>query len=179
MQRPHRFSAARHGQVAASEHSPLKWLLIVLILAQAACRSGTGKGQAIPLQIIEGKNHAVVAIVPVYIKDQGPFTFALDTGASQSLVDGPLAEQLDLPVVGKPEEVSGIIGSEKADLIGIDNWRAGNVSLPASRAISITLATQHPGQQGLQGLLGSDVLSQFGSITIDYAHSQLTLPSGR
>lgn len=131
-----------------------------------------GEDRVVPLIVLQGQEGGVLALVPIFIQGQGPYAFALDTGASQSLIDTPLAKQLNLPVTGPGGQVTGVTGTEQAQLVEVGQWRMGDLPLPASAAIVVDLPEPNRGT-GLAGLLGSDVLSQFGAVTIDYDHQQL------
>ncbi|MCL5257443.1 MAG: retropepsin-like domain-containing protein, partial [Chloroflexi bacterium] len=100
--------------------------------------------------------------------------FALDTGASKSVINTPVATQLGLQVVGSAGQVTGVTGSVSANLVRVPNWKAGTVSLTPSDIIELDLGGA-TGNVGLQGLLGSDVLSAYGAITVDYDHQVLIL----
>src|SRR5215471_16231077 len=63
---------------------------------------GVPKGQQrVRLRVITAKGRDTIALVPVFINGRGPYPFALDTGASQSLIDSGLARTLGLRKVGK------------------------------------------------------------------------------
>lgn len=115
-----------------------------------------------------------LALVPVTIGGHGPYLFALDTGASASVVDADIAEELSLPETGEQRPVTGIIGNQRVSLVHIGAWAAGGVTLDATDVARVDLPEPDRGQ-GLQGLLGSDVLSSFGSIRIDYDNARLHL----
>ena len=60
----------------------------------------------VPLQIVkEGKQ--VLELVPVTI-DGKFFTFALDTGASRSMIDSQVARKLAVPKAGSAGKVAGV-----------------------------------------------------------------------
>ncbi|MHB1132729.1 MAG: retropepsin-like aspartic protease, partial [Chloroflexota bacterium] len=128
----------------------------------------------IPLDVQTGFDGSVLVLVPVYIDGQGPYEFALDTGASRSLVDEDLADELNLRTVGRAQPVLGVFGAGEARLVAVDDWRLGEVDLPASRAVTLDLPGPSRGQ-GLRGLLGSDMLATFGAVTIDYEAEVLIL----
>lgn len=158
---------------------------LVLLLALAACSihigssanaSGNNNGTTVPVKIAHGQDGATLVLLPdVTINGQGPFTFALDTGASTSLIDRPLAQQLHLPQNGTPQPIAGVSGKEQAIPVKIDNWSVGKqIKLPSSTISSADLfASQR--SSGLQGLIGSDIWTQFGKITIDYNAQTLTV----
>lgn len=133
-----------------------------------------GDDLEIPLQIVEGPEDSVLALVPVLIEGKGPFSFALDTGASNSVIDEAIAEELDLEQVGEARGVTGVAGDAEAVTVQIDDWRTDGVDLGARPVIVIDLAG--PGDSaGIEGLLGSDVLSAFGAVTVDYDAGLLRL----
>jgi len=74
--------------------------------------------------------------------------------------------------VGKPIKVTGVGCSESASKVRLRNWSIGGQALPSIVATSSVIA----GANGKAfGLLGSDVVSHFGAIGLDYAHGELTL----
>jgi hypothetical protein len=126
-----------------------------------------------PLEILEGPEDSTLAFVVVHIGDAGPYSFALDTGASNSVIDRSIADDLDLEVVGEAQGVTGVVGSTEAVRVQVTDWRAGEVDLGARPIIALDL--EGAGSHGLDGLIGSDVLSEFGAITVDYSTGVLTL----
>lgn len=140
-------------------------------------RPVTGDQRVVPLQILQGPQNQTLAFVPVEINGQGPYLFALDTGASSSVVDADIAAALGLTTVSRGQPVTGVAAQTEADIVRVENWRLPGVDLPAARIASIDLPSP-AGGQGLQGLLGSDMLAGFGRITVDYDREQLLLPAG-
>lgn len=116
----------------------------------------------------------VIALVPVTIDGKGPFTFAIDTGASQSLVDSSVAKKLRVPATGNKHPVAGITNVTNVKTLRVAHWSVGGVKLPATTIVETNLPFGNA-SGGVQGLLGSDMLSQFDVITIDYAHQMLRL----
>jgi hypothetical protein len=150
---------------------------------------GTPQGeQTVHLVVLakKGAERAAFALVPVYIDGKGPFPFAVDTGASSSLLGQQLARQLKLPRSGAAKPVSGVTGSGEAFAVRVDNWRVGGVQLPPSLIDAleqqggeeeehVTPERGISGAKGPMGLLGSDVLSRYGKIAIDYDRGLLVL----
>lgn len=125
----------------------------------------------VPLRILRARDGEVLALAQVVIHGRR-FEFLIDTGSSKTLVDVALARALHLKQVGKPIKVTGVGCSEAASKVRISNWSIGGQALPNIIATKSTIA----GADGHAfGLLGSDVLSKFGTISIDYAHGALTL----
>jgi aspartyl protease len=127
--------------------------------------------QRVKLRVVTTKGRDTIALVPVWVNGRGPYPFALDTGASQSLIDTSLVRRLHLRVVGS-RPLHGITGGGKGQVVQIGNWRAGGVRLPKDTIGSFKLLD---GQSGVAGLLGSDVLSRYGKIAVDYDHDVLLL----
>lgn len=125
----------------------------------------------VPLVILKARDGEVLALARVVIHGRA-FPFLVDTGSSKTLVDVALARRLHLKQVGKPIKVTGVGCSEAASKVRISRWSIGGQALPNIIATKSTIA----GADGKAfGLLGSDVLSKFGTISIDYAHGSLTL----
>jgi hypothetical protein len=128
----------------------------------------------VPLVVIDGPQTGVLAFVPVYINDEGPFDFALDTGASRSVIDADVVEQLGLRTSGSAGPAITVTGVSEARLVRIDNWRVGDVDIPINQAVTLDLPAPG-GHVNIHGLLGSDVLSTFDAITLDYDRKELVL----
>jgi hypothetical protein len=128
----------------------------------------------VPLVVLQAPDGSTLALVPVTINGQGPFRFALDTGASKSLIDATLSDQLGLKVVGNAGQVTGVTGAANAELVSVTNWQAGSVVLNQNQIIRLDLGGASGGGQ-LQGLLGSDILSTYGAIQVDYVNQILIL----
>lgn len=125
----------------------------------------------VPLQILKARDGETLALAVVRIHGRR-FPFLIDTGSSKTLVDDALAKQLHLKTVGHPIKVTGVGCSEGARKVRLSRWSIGGQALPSIVATSSVIA----GANGKAfGLLGSDVLSHFGTIGIDYVHGQLTL----
>jgi hypothetical protein len=143
--------------------------------------------RTVPLRIARNRSGGVLVFAPVYINQQGPFYFALDTGASHTVVDEQLANRLGLKETGLTGNVQGIAGAATARTVRIESWRLDQVDLspraavridlpePAGRDPFSILSGAEPLQEGPQGLIGSDLLSSFGTIAIDYEAAQLKL----
>jgi hypothetical protein len=120
----------------------------------------------------------VIALVPVTINGKGPYTFALDTGASQSLVDAAVAKELGVAKSVDTHPVAGITEVTKVRTIKVASWSVGGVKLPPTTVVEANLPFGNA-DHGVQGLLGSDMLSAFDIVTIDYEHEVLRLRARR
>lgn len=160
---------------------------IVTVVLSAACaddapgsaespdRSPRAVGE-VPLTVIERSGQTMV-LAPVSIHGQGPYMFVLDTGASASAVDDDIARELNLPRTGERQPISGVIGQDVVPVVEMRGWEVGDVRLPLTEAIVVDLDAPRSGRT-FQGLLGSDVLSDFGRITVDYERETLRLTPG-
>ncbi|MBV9335220.1 MAG: retroviral-like aspartic protease family protein [Solirubrobacterales bacterium] len=121
--------------------------------------------------VVRSRTGGTVVAAKVIIHGRA-FPFLVDTGASVTLVNPALARRLHLRRVGKPHKFCGVTGCSSARRVRLSNWSIGGQPLPSILASSSPIA----GTGGFGfGLLGSDVLSQFGAVTIDYRDKLLTL----
>jgi hypothetical protein len=143
--------------------------------------AGTPRGeQTVKIEVVATSARPIrqtLALVPVFIDGQGPLPFALDTGASRSLISATLAERLHLPARGSAGMLQGVAGAASAENFAVASWRAGAIRLPPSLIAAIGSATAGAvtRSHGPVGLLGSDVLSRYGKIAIDYDKGLLVL----
>jgi predicted aspartyl protease len=157
-------------------------LLLALLSGSAwGCSVGTvtaGSGakegqQVIHARVVSGAGGARLVLVPVYIQSRGPYDFALDTGAARSLVDSRVANQLRLPSTGTEQAVTGISGTSEATRVRVSSWRVDSVELPPTTILSLRLPSG--GGPTLDGLLGSDMLSRFQIVTVNYPAQTVTV----
>jgi hypothetical protein len=125
----------------------------------------------VPILVLHGSGGQALVIAPVSIKGRRAL-FVVDTGASASLIDKRTAKKLRLPKVGRVQHFSGVGCGGSAQPVRVSNWSLGSLRL-ASRRISSTKFAFAGGR--VVGLLGSDVLSSFGKVSIDFTHNVMTL----
>jgi len=162
---------------------PLPLLMAALVLLSVAlggCSISLGQTQTItpgngitvPIRVTR-QDGATRIEADLTIDKRGPYTFVLDTGAETSAIDASLAHDLGLPHDGPPHEVGGVGGSVEAVPVKIDSWSISSLKLPATDIDSADLSGSLSNNE--EGLLGADILSQFGTITINFTSSQLTV----
>ncbi|MGB8963452.1 MAG: pepsin/retropepsin-like aspartic protease family protein [Pseudonocardiaceae bacterium] len=127
-------------------------------------------GRRVPMTVVHSQTGGTLALVPVSLDGLEPKKFVLDTGSSSSVVDRGVAQQLSLPPVGKTHQASGVSCAATSQPVHVASWQVGAVPLFAQNVESIALPIP-----GLEGLVGSDVLYRFGTVTVDYAAGQLVL----
>jgi hypothetical protein len=113
----------------------------------------------------------------VCIGGAGPFPFVLDTGAGQSTIDAGLAARLHLPAAGATSEFAGVGCTGQAQPVSVGAWSLDGVPL-APQVLTAARLPQIGGAGEPDGLLGSDVLSRFGAVRVDFARGALVLPGG-
>jgi hypothetical protein len=110
----------------------LRFFLAVSLFAAPGCWRGAENSipsgaHEIAMVVLKGPRHETLALVPVFIGDKGPFAFALDTGASRTVVDRRIAAELGLPVAGGEVQVSGVGGNAVAQPVRVDRFSADNI----------------------------------------------------
>jgi len=131
--------------------------------------SALASGCAAPL-VLDDDNAAVVTplevgsdghvIVQAMINGQGPFRFALDTGASISVVFDTAPSQLNLdPAEGKEVAIQGMIGSGTFPVATIAELRIGSESWTNARVA--LLPADDGSSEELDGILGVDFLRRY------------------
>lgn len=93
--------------------------------------------------------------VPVFINDQGPFQFAVDTAASASVVASDLANRLHIAPAGELD-MHTVIGLERVPAVRARTLSSGALSVGEARMAVGSRA----GLIGLDGLLGLDLLAE-------------------
>jgi predicted aspartyl protease len=141
------------------------------VAAMAMGLAGGAQAQVvIPLLILKAKQGGRIALAPVEIHGHR-YLFVLDTGAEYTVINTRVARALHLRAFGKPVRSQGV-GTAVGRLVRVGNWALGPQPLPGSIAVRENL--QLP--RRVAGLLGSDVLSRFGAVLINYANGTLILP---
>lgn len=139
--------------------STLKALALTALLMTSGCASTLEEDGALAVVPYRIDKHDLI-VVEASVNQQGPFSFALDTGASISLIFDPLRDNLKLePIPGKRAIVHGAIAKGEFEVLHVDQiaidrevWiRPTIVSLPGATLSSI----------GIKGVLGVDFLRRY------------------
>lgn len=144
------------------------------LTAPTPLASTPAHGVTVPAQIRRGVQGAILVVVDVSLQGKGPYPMALDTGASLTLLDSTLTQRLGLKQAGAPEQISGVGGSQTVTPVKITQWSVGAAQLSPMTITSAPLSDLQR-SAGIVGLLGSDALSRYGAVTVDYVSSQVTL----
>ncbi len=108
--------------------------------------------------------------VDVMINGQGPFAFAVDTGADRTAISAGLAAKLKLPA-GEDVSLNGMAGIDRVRTVTIARLDVGTHHLVNVRAPALK-----DGDLGVAGLLGIDALAGH-RIVMDFDAAKLTLRS--
>jgi predicted aspartyl protease len=145
-----------------------------LRLARASDNHDENSGDATAISFTLASAEPLI-VVQAVVNGQGPFPFAVDTGAGRTVLTPELAERLNIEAT---KEVKGAGLGGQMQLIGakLDSLsltgavvRDHDVVLGAFMdTISAAVGTK------LEGIVGHNFLSQF-QLTIDYAQNRLTL----
>jgi len=99
-------------------------------------------------------------VIEAHVNDEGPFNFALDTGASISAVFDELRDELALASVpGKLVIVHGAVATGQFPLLDIDRVEVGREVWLQPRIVSLPGLTE--AGQSIDGVLGIDFLRRF------------------
>lgn len=122
-----------------------------------------------------GPNQAAI-IVPVKINGQGPYDFVLDTGATFTCVDRPLAEELKLPDWSGPLGTVVITGGEgEMGFVKMNKLEVGDTASATDLvACKLDLSRMQPPGFGIKGLVGLNFLKSY-RMTIDFERNTLRL----
>jgi hypothetical protein len=143
--------------------------------ASAGCGGASALGGGatrIPITVstVSGQ---VAEMVNVCINGRGPYPFVIDSGAGESIIDAHLAATLGLSHVGSSSEFAGVGCEGKSQPVRMKSWSVAGVPLSTQTMLAATLPDFGvPGQP--VGLFGSDVLSRFGAVRVDFAAQTLT-----
>lgn len=135
----------------------------------------TPPAQPVPVKVLRIQGEVLVG-VPAIIAGHR-YAFIVDTGAGRTDVTPSTAKELNLHVAERGLRLAGVTCSTQTNAVVLGNWQIGSVSLPTEDAVVGTLFDSGNGDQGLGGLIGGDVLSSYGTVTIDYTRQTLTLGS--
>jgi predicted aspartyl protease len=132
-------------------------------------------GGTVRLTVVYG-GYAVRAYTRVTINGRTYF-FAVDTGAARTVVTSQTASALGLPKHGATFRARSIGCAGSAQPVLISHWRLGGIPLPPTAVAesNIHLYGAKVDGQPVAGLLGSDVLRQFGRATFQFHQQRLIL----
>jgi predicted aspartyl protease len=131
------------------------------------------RGKSIPIRVVK-KVNMVVVFASVTLGGTKE-SMQIDTGASRSTLMSSLAKTLKLPSAGAAVTEKTVGCSVSTQPVTLNGARIGSTPVPTTDVLSTKQGS--PWGPRIVGLFGGDLLSTFGTITIDYKGSKLTLGS--
>lgn len=136
-----------------------EYLMLAALLALSGCARVLeldGAFAVTPYHIEPGGR----IVIDVQVNGEGPFDFALDTGASISAVFDPLRDTLAVePIPGKTVIVHGAVASGEFPLLDIERLAVGDEAWLTPRIVSLPGLTESG--ENIGGVLGVDFLQRF------------------
>ncbi|MGO8872068.1 MAG: hypothetical protein ACLQPH_11830, partial [Acidimicrobiales bacterium] len=129
----------------------------------------------IPLEVTVSANGTSV-LAPISFGTSGPLPFDVATGASTSAVASTLVAQRGLVTTGQSVAIPSLGCPMSAPVVSSGTWSIGAVALTPRNIAGAVSTTLSP--SNAEGLVGSDVLSAYGSIVLDYRSANLFLVAG-
>jgi predicted aspartyl protease len=116
-----------------------------------------------------------LVVVPVFVNDKGPYDFALDTGASSTLISLELTAEFGL-AAEKISQLTAGGGKGTVSRVRLSSLAAGAARQENLAAAASDFLTQLNAELGskLQGIVGYDFL-QYYRVTLDYPRAALIL----
>jgi predicted aspartyl protease len=155
-------------------HSLSALLLATLVLFFANLSASAQSSQPVTVSMRPYKGDR--AIVAIKINGAGPYDFMVDTGATASILDAALFQELGLKaestvivrsVAGTDQEAASSIKEISLDGVSVQNVRVLRVE-------KLPLGSEY---RGVRGVLGENFLQHF-DILIDNQHHKMTLDAG-
>jgi hypothetical protein len=134
--------------------------------------SGGSRGAGVPFRL--GHPTKPLVLLTTVVNGQGPFTFALDTGSSTTVVSPELSQRLGIETVVIPDVTAGGSHTIKASAGRVDSLAIGSTTI---RDLSVIVAdfldmlSQVVGAK-LDGIAGYNLFKGF-RVTIDYPNGTL------
>jgi predicted aspartyl protease len=116
-----------------------------------------------------------LVLVPTFVNDEGPFIFALDTGASSTVLSSEVAQMLCIESTGIPQ-MTGAGGAMQGASGVVRSLAVGNArleNLAVATADFLAMLSQIV-KTKLDGIIGYNFLKEF-KVTIDYPNETLHL----
>jgi hypothetical protein len=142
----------------------------------ARCSTSSGVSAtptSVPLRV-ERTGASVRVIVSMCVDGSGPFPFVLDTGAPSTVFDTHFLDHVPFGVDAPATILHQPGCTTEVMHVSVIRWSIGPVAL-ATQSVSVVRMPGFGLSGQPMGLLGSDVLSRFGAVRIDYRAQLLTV----
>ncbi|MHA1615669.1 MAG: retropepsin-like aspartic protease [Candidatus Thorarchaeota archaeon] len=125
----------------------------------------------IPFEYV--KNSHLIEL-PVHINGEGPYNFALDTGAGGTVMDPVLAEKLGLDVQAIQGIARGLGGDMQLKMAKAESLSVGDGKITNNQIVVMDSSKVSPkGKLIENGIIGYDFLKNFETV-IDYPSKQIS-----
>lgn len=157
-------------------------VLLLFVVLFSACSLPGARDFGAPVETKPGEikfelaapNDAAI-LVPVKINGKGPYTFVLDTGATFTCVDQPVATELKLPEWNQQVGVGiAVQNTGAAKLVDVETLEVGTASAQKLKACVIDFRNFQTAGLNIHGLLGLNFLKSY-RMSIDFNRKVLTL----
>ena len=139
-----------------------RFLILGLVFAATLAAQAQQTKETIKFQLRDG----YLMVVDAKVNGAGPFRFLVDTGTTRTVIDPDLANQLQLPTVGRVN-VTTVLHYRQDKLVRLQGVQLGQASVSDLGAMVDKLTRQKMLAPGIRGVLGEDFLSRF-DLLIDY-----------
>lgn len=135
---------------------------VPLALSLAACTLGappgfsSGEAWSVPLV---GPMEDSELLVPVYINDQGPFLFRIDSDAMVSNIDEALVSQLEMRAGFGPDRLDEGDTRRHVRLADVRSMRLGDLTLSSPELEVMPVGTFNTDTRQVRGVIGRDILA--------------------
>jgi len=100
---------------------------------------------------------------------------AIDTGASVSTLDRSVARKARLKKVGRKVRVGAVSCRTSVQPVKLNGWRIGGKRAPDTIAVARRTGLPQQSRGLLSGLIGADIFSRYGKVTLDYKQLRVSL----
>jgi len=162
--------------------------LVLMAWLVAGCGNSTARASARPQQL---PANPAAKVLPLTVVRQGPkvsayvrvaiegqsLLFKVDTGSARTVISSHVARALHLPERGDALTAATLGCAVRSQPVYVAEWRLGNLDLPKLAIVSQTTVDTGSKVNGtvVSGLLGSDILSRLGTVTLNFARHRLVV----
>lgn len=155
-------------------------LLVLVLPVTAGCsvRQVETVEMTRPQDAVPTENLAHLTIVEVFINEQGPYNFVVDTGAGVMVLNSDLVSALKIPVVGTAE-VGSPMGAEpmQVDSLRVSSVKIGDAVIEDLPAVALELQDMFGSLEAPDGILAAASFEGF-LMTIDFPNKFVLLRKG-
>jgi clan AA aspartic protease (TIGR02281 family) len=123
--------------------------------------------KAVPFRLADEKKKPLI-FIEVWVNNQGPFSFVVDTGATITVLSPETAQKVGLDLSsGAKDTGHGAGGQVQVSLVSLESLRIGETEIKDLKAAIMDLTNLKQVLGYLDGVIGYNFLSKF-RVIIDY-----------